>query len=157
MNVPLSLLFICLFSWPAESSIFSNNNPLKLLGKCISDHECKPTEFCDHTGLNPFGSCRLGYENKASCHFDRHCKSKVCHSFKCEGKRPVRDGPCTKDQHDECLPEQYCSKTAKYHCKDRKCKGACFKDYHCLSNNCSFFRCQKPVADQLSANFCVNN
>ena len=35
-------------------------NPLAMLGKCISDHECEATEFCDHTGINPIGSCKIG-------------------------------------------------------------------------------------------------
>ena len=131
-----------------------DRNPLKMLGKCVSDHECKPTEFCDHTGINPFGSCRVGYPDNAKCHFDRHCKSKYCHLLKCVGKKPVRDGPCTKNQHDECLPEQYCSKSLNNRCKDRKCKGWCKKDFHCLSGQCGFFRCKTLKNDQLSLNFC---
>jgi hypothetical protein len=52
------------------------NNPLKMLNKCISDKECKPLEYCEHSGINPFGSCHPGKDEKQSCVFDRHCKSK---------------------------------------------------------------------------------
>ncbi len=58
------------------------DNPLKMLNKCISDHECKSHEFCDHTGINPFGTCHVGKEANRSCMFDRHCASKQCHHLK---------------------------------------------------------------------------
>lgn len=38
----------------------SFSNPLKIFNKCISDHECKNDEYCDHTGINPIGSCKQG-------------------------------------------------------------------------------------------------
>ena len=123
-------------------------NPLK--GHCLTDKDCKQHEYCDHTGLNPIGSCKAGKENKEMCAFDRHCKSKVCHLLRCQARKPVRDGPCTKDQHDECLPEQYCSKTKKYICQDRKCSGFCSKDYHCVSNSCRLFYCKKSVNTTVS-------
>ena len=121
-------------------------NPLKFLNKCISDHECKKDEFCDHTGINPFGKCALGKDKGQTCMMDRYCRSKACHLLKCVATKPVRDGPCSKDHHDECLPEQYCSHDRKesFKCRDRRCTSACLKDAHCLSNNCSFFRCKKP-------------
>jgi hypothetical protein len=52
------------------------NNPMKLFNKCITDGECKPNEYCDHSGINPFGSCHMGKEINEKCVFDRHCKSK---------------------------------------------------------------------------------
>lgn len=121
-------------------------NPLKFMGKCLSDHECKTNEFCDHTGINPFGSCKVGKEVKESCILDRYCKSKHCHLMRCVPRKPVKDGPCSKDQHDECIATQYCShKENIYKCRDRNCTGACIKDAHCLSNKCSFFMCKKPT------------
>ncbi|CAF0893184.1 unnamed protein product [Brachionus calyciflorus] len=82
-------------------------NPLKFLGKCISDHECKSYEYCDHIGINPFGSCKEGRELNQKCVFDRHCKTKYCHLLKCVKRKPIRDGPCS--DHTECIQEQYCS------------------------------------------------
>jgi hypothetical protein len=120
-------------------------NPLKLFGKCVGDNECKTHEFCDHTGINPIGSCKVGKEVSKSCVFDRHCASKNCHLLKCVARKPVKDGPCTKDKHDECIPSQYCShKENVYKCRDRSCHGMCSKNAHCLSNNCSFLICKKP-------------
>jgi hypothetical protein len=142
------------------------NNPFKLLGKCISDHECKPIEYCDHNGINPIGSCKVGKESDKSCLLDRYCQSKNCHHLKCVARKPVKDGnkinklfiffnstltkinlkgPCVKDQHTDCLEDQYCSKKDnEYRCKDRRCSGVCIKDAHCLSNNCRFLICKKP-------------
>ena len=127
----------------------SMQNPLKLMGKCISDHECKTHEYCDHTGINPFGSCKQGKETNHTCVFDRHCKTKNCHLLKCVTKKPVKDGVCTKDTHSECIPEQYCHHEIKnkkdfYKCINRKCSGFCSKDAHCIANKCKFLRCEKP-------------
>lgn len=157
MKLFVSALLVSLVCIQANAFL-GVKNPLKAFGKCISDSECKSNEFCDHTGINPIGDCKIGYPDNSKCTFDRHCKSKVCHLFKCVGKKPVKDGPCTKDYHNECLPEQYCSKSKDYHCKDRKCKGFCLKDYHCISGSCrkSFFsRCEKPPKDSvLATNLC---
>jgi hypothetical protein len=118
---------------------------LNMLNKCITDKDCKPQEYCDHHGINPIGSCKQGHETNHSCVFDRHCRSKICHLLKCVNKKPVKDGPCTENHHEECLPTQYCSHQSKaYQCKDRKCSGLCGKDAHCLSNDCSVFKCKKP-------------
>ena len=70
-------------------------NPLKFLGKCLQDKECKPIEYCEHQGINPIGSCKIGKESNQTCVFDRHCKSKICHHLKCRLKKPVKDGPCS--------------------------------------------------------------
>lgn len=123
-----------------------SKSPLKFFGKCISDSECKPNEYCEHSGINPFGSCKIGKENKQSCVFDRHCRSKICHHLKCTSKKPVKDGVCSKDQHEECIAEQYCHhvKKEEYKCINRKCSGLCIKDAHCLSKNCSLLHCKKP-------------
>ena len=116
-----------------------------LFNKCITDHDCKAHEFCDHTGINPFGSCRTGKELKSSCVFDRHCKSKHCHLMKCVAKKPVKDAPCAPNEHSECIQNQYCSHKEKtYRCRDRSCSGYCLKDVHCISNKCSLFKCKKP-------------
>ena len=146
-----------------STSVISSLNVLGLVGKCISDHECKPQEFCDHNGINPIGACRLGYPNDAKCHFDRHCSSKYCHKYKCIGKKPVRDGPCIKDQHEDCLPEQYCQEVGKlsHFCRDRKCSGLCFffKHHKCLSNKCTFFWCSSAVPEttriSVPEGFCI--
>ncbi len=45
------------------SCFLSSQNPLKLLGKCISDSECEANEFCDHTGLNPIGKCQSNLQS----------------------------------------------------------------------------------------------
>lgn len=123
-----------------------SKNPLKFIGKCLSDSECKKNEYCDHHGINPFGSCKAGKDNNQTCVMDRYCKSKVCHHLKCMARKPVKDGPCSKDQHQECIPEQYCHhvKKEEYICSNRKCSGLCGKDVHCLSNKCSLFHCKKP-------------
>ena len=60
-------------------------------------------------------------------------------------RKPVKDGPCTKDQHEECIENQYCSQSLGSKCKDRKCSGSCGHSYHCLSNKCTLFVCKKPV------------
>ncbi|CAF0925631.1 unnamed protein product [Brachionus calyciflorus] len=111
-----------------------------------SKNQQGPTdEFCDHTGINPIGSCKEGKKVNDSCVFDRHCRTKNCHLFKCVSRKPVRDGPCTEDTHSECIPEQYCSSREKtFKCRDRKCSGMCSKDAHCLSNKCSVLFCKKP-------------
>ena len=121
-------------------------NPLGLINTCITDSQCKKhDEFCDHTGLNPIGSCRQGYVNGGKCTFDRHCRSKQCHSRRCVARKPVKDGPCSKEQHDECIESQYCShKDNVYKCRDRSYSGACTKSEHCLSNRCFFFKCRRP-------------
>jgi len=157
MKLLISAIFISVLCIQANAFL-GVKNPLKFLDKCITDSECKPNEYCDHKGVNPFGKCAVGYPDNEKCTFDRHCRSKNCHLFKCVGKALVKDGPCTKDHHDECLPEQYCSKSKKYHCKDRKCSGWCKKDFHCLSNNCrrsKFFRCEAPAKGSvLATNLC---
>ena len=77
-NLTLFLLFAIsttqIFGFSHNLREFSN--PLKLFNKCISDHECKNQEYCDHTGINPIGTCKLGNSNGHSCVFDRHCQSK---------------------------------------------------------------------------------
>lgn len=120
---------------------------VSLLGKCISDHECKFNEYCDHTGINPIGSCKLGKELGASCALDRYCQTKQCHVFKCMRRKPERDATCQAYQHEECVTEQYCAKQTKdsFKCIDRKCRGFfCVKSAQCLSNRCFFFWCMKP-------------
>lgn len=121
-------------------------NPLGLINTCITDSQCKKhDEFCDHTGLNPIGSCRQGYVNGAKCTFDRHCRSKQCHTRRCVARKPVKDGPCSKDQHDECIETQYCShKENIYKCRDRSYSGVCSKSEHCLSNRCFLLKCRRP-------------
>jgi hypothetical protein len=120
-------------------------NPLKLFNKCISDHECKTNEYCDHSGINPIGKCTIGKELKTSCMFDRHCQSKHCHLMRCVARKPVKDGPCAPNEHSECIPSQYCSSKQDTHkCRNRKCSGLCTKDAHCVSNKCSFLMCKKP-------------
>jgi len=59
--------------------------------------------------------------------FDRHCRSKYCHHFKCVGKAPVKDGKCSRDKHEDCIASQYCSHRKGDKCMDRKCSGACGK------------------------------
>lgn len=124
-------------------------NPLDVIKKCISDGDCKHhDEFCDHTGINPFGNCRKGYEVGTKCTFDRHCMSKHCHLMKCVNRKLVKDGPCSKDQHNECLESQYCAKDTTYKCKDRVSSGWCSQHSQCLSNKCCwFFRCKQPNKD----------
>lgn len=125
-------------------------NPLELFNKCISDHECKPAQFCDHNGVNPIGSCVPGYPLGQSCHFDRHCASKYCHNYKCVAKKPLRNGPCQKNQHQQCLPDQYCKNSF---CADRMCSGWCTNRKYCMSNKCCMFRCTKP-SKEMNEQFC---
>ena len=103
-----------------------------------------------------FDSFYNSYPNDAKCHFSRHCKSKKCKLLRCVPKKLVRDGPCNKHQHDECLPEQYCKGSR---CHDRKCYGFCWwNNNQCLSGRCRwYFRCSAPPNNQLSANFCQLN
>lgn len=59
MNIKMKIVF--LFGILALQCVSINtSSPLKFLGKCISDHECEKTEFCDHIGINPIGECRIG-------------------------------------------------------------------------------------------------
>jgi hypothetical protein len=37
----------------------SASNPLKFLGKCFTDSECKKQEYCDHHRFG-FGECKIG-------------------------------------------------------------------------------------------------
>ena len=55
--------------------------------------------YCNHTGFNPLGSCEKGKELGSACIRDTYCKSQNCHLLKCVKRKPVKDGPCTKDQH----------------------------------------------------------
>lgn len=122
-------------------------NPLDVLKTCLTDSQCKEhEEFCDHTGINPIGSCRVGYELGAKCHFDRHCKTKHCHLTRCVSRKPVKDGLCSKNQHDDCIESQFCAKSGSvFKCKDRMCSGWCCRHSQCLSNKCSWlFRCTQP-------------
>ncbi len=125
------IILACFFILSVSASMF---------GKCIQDKECKSNEYCDHKWPNPIGECKVGTKNGDKCVLDRHCTSKVCHTFKCVGRRPVKDGPCQKNSHDECLPEQFCNKDK---CKDRKCNGWCKQSYECMSGKCELFRCKK--------------
>lgn len=71
--------------------------------------------------------------------------------MKCVARKPVKDGPCSKDKHEECLESQYCSaKDNTLKCRDRKCSGICTKDAHCTSNKCTILFCKEP------ANGCKN-
>lgn len=139
----LALILVVIVAMIASISCF---NPLGILNTCVTDSQCKKhDEFCDHTGLNPIGECKMGYSNGVKCHFDRHCRSKNCYSRKCVPRKPEKDGPCSKDQHDECIESQYCShKENIYKCRDRSYSGACTKSQHCLSNKCLFFKCRRP-------------
>lgn len=123
-------------------------NILGAINKCVSDGDCKHhDEFCDHTGINPFGTCRKGYEVGQKCTFDRHCMSKHCHLMKCVARKPVKNGPCSKDQHHECIESQYCAigSDKKFKCQDRTCSGWCSTHSQCMSNKCCwFFRCKQP-------------
>lgn len=123
-------------------------NPFGVLKTCITDSQCKNHEdFCDHTGINPIGTCRAGYPNGAKCTFDRHCRSKNCSSRRCVGRKPVKDGPCSKDQHIECIDSQYCSSrsdSGAFMCRDRSYSGACVHSEQCLSRKCLFFKCRRP-------------
>ena len=38
---------------------FAANNPLKFLGKCLTDSECKQQEYCDHHRFG-IGECKIG-------------------------------------------------------------------------------------------------
>ena len=102
----------------------------------------KAHKFCDHTGINPFDSCRTDKELKSSCVFDRHCKSKHCHLIKCVAKKPVKD-LCAKralGMHTESILH----KQKTYRFDDRSCSGYCLKDVYCISNKCCLFKCKKP-------------
>jgi hypothetical protein len=143
----LSLSFTTVkpYSWYDQREI---KNPLKLFGKCVSDHECEFNQYCDHTGINPVGACKIGAEDRQSCVLDRYCRSKNCNLFKCLPRDRVRDGKCYDADHNQCVSEQYCShiKEKSYNCKNRKCHGSCTKDAHCLTNVCRLFRCKRPQA-----------
>ena len=137
MKIIIILLFLTLIS-----AIYSLDLKEKrsFLGKCVLDNDCKKNEYCDHKLPNPIGACKIGYKNGDACAFDRHCSSKYCHLLKCVSRKPVRNGPCEKSNHNECIPEQYCSKDK---CKDRKCSGWCAHSFECLSGKCEFMRCQR--------------
>ena len=157
MKILLSIFILAACNIFQTSAFLLGNkgdSPLKLLGKCISDHECEETEYCDHSGINPFGSCKIGYADGQKCHVNRHCKSKYCSLRKreCIGKKLVRDGPCRYKQDDDCFTEQFCWKLK---CIDRKCDGWCWYNKSCLSKNCRwFFRCEPSKDNALTANFC---
>lgn len=144
------IYFACIV--PRTDSI----NPLGILNSCVTDSQCKKhDEFCDHTGINPIGSCRTGYPNGARCTFDRHCGSKNCNSRRCVARKPIKDGPCSKDQHLECIETQYCStrsdKGSGLRCRDRSYSGACIHSEQCLSRKCLFFKCRRPKDPKLAA------
>lgn len=118
---------------------------------CATDSECKnEDEFCDHTGINPIGSCRLGYANGQTCGFDRHCMSKMCHFFKCVAVKPVKDALCSKDHHEDCIESQYCvldKQIDRYKCVDRICSGWCNYSAKCMSNSCAWYLRCKPTSN----------
>jgi hypothetical protein len=134
-------IFIFIFTLVATTLSFDLvKEKRSILGKCVMDTDCKKNEYCDHKFPNPIGECKIGHKNGDTCAFDRHCSSKNCHFLKCVGRKPVKNGPCEKNNHSECIPEQYCSKDK---CKDRKCSGWCAHSFECLSGKCDFLRCQR--------------
>jgi len=55
-------VFVLLILVLKVSCFVGSGNPIKLLGKCITDSDCAANEFCDHTGLNPIGKCQSKQE-----------------------------------------------------------------------------------------------
>lgn len=128
----------------------SNGASIKsVINVCFKDSECgDKAKFCDHHFPNPMGSCAKKHKNGEKCTFDRHCMSDKCNWNKCVASKPKKDGPCSKEQHHECIDSQYCS--SQNRCKDRHANGGgCIKDQHCMSNKCSLFKCK---ASQTSNN-----
>lgn len=115
-----------------------------VLGVCSIDSHCKNSaQYCDHKAPNPVGKCKAKHRNSEHCLFDRHCMSNKCNWTKCVSNRPTKDGLCSKGEHYECIDSQYCGKNNR--CKNRHPPGStCVKSAECLSNRCSFFKCQKP-------------
>lgn len=142
MKIILVLTFLASLIYSTQSSALS------IFKTCAVDSNCdsKKDEFCDHKGVNPIGTCTKRHKVGSKCNFDRHCASKNCNWSKCVARKPKKDGPCTKEQHTDCIETQYCSKNK---CTDRKLSGTCTKSAECMSNKCSVFTCQKyePLKD----------
>ncbi len=102
-------------------------------------------EYCNHTGINPIGTCTKRKDLGHICIRDAYCLSLNCYLLKCVSRKPIKGGTCSKNQHQECIEKQYCSQSAGYKCIDRKCSGMCHHNYHCESNQCSFFKCKLPI------------
>jgi hypothetical protein len=139
------IAFICLVyvdSYDATSYRFSRNSNIRT---CYTANDCLKNEFCvrfrKYSNLH---KCRLKINDGLGCYNDNHCLSNHCHRFKCIGKQIGSDvspyGRC--DKHEDCRFEQYCSNLK---CKDRQREGWCSNDGQCLSNHCSYFRCNDPV------------
>ena len=69
----------------------------------------------------------IGKDNGHTCLSKSNCRSKHCHHFKCVAKKPTKDGKCSRNNHEECVENQYCSKSKGDKCMDRKCSGFCGK------------------------------
>jgi hypothetical protein len=119
-----------------------------LLGtnQCLNHSECRRTDYCDKSFLNPIGKCVLGKEDGGLCK-DRHkCISKHCALFQCKSRKLVKDGSCKESAH--CFDTQYCDNTKT--CVDQKCNGPCTHDEQCVSNKCNFLRCAQSTARNCS-------
>lgn len=139
LTILISFLIVVLaVSYSRGASINS------VINVCVQDSQCKDkAKFCDHHFPNPVGACAKKHKNGDKCSFDRHCMSDKCNWNKCVANKPKKDGPCSKEQHHECIDSQYCSSHNK--CKDRSATGGCTKDAHCLSHKCSLFKCKHPT------------
>jgi hypothetical protein len=111
-----------------------------LLGKCLSNSNCKSTEYCDRELLSPLGECKQGLENGKACLKNSICASKRCSLFRCVERNKFKDGQCK--MHQDCPNDQYCNDDT---CLDRKCRGFCKLDAECMSNQCHLFRCVRDV------------
>ncbi|CAF0855049.1 unnamed protein product, partial [Brachionus calyciflorus] len=143
-NLSFFLLIIAL-GQQAKSTSIRRGIDLLPGGTCLTDSNCRSSEYCNHKLINPFGECVKGDDEGSKCLMDRYCASKQCSFFTCKKRIQVKDGPCKKSA--DCLDTQYCDEIKGRddlnQCFDRKCTGSCRKDSQCMSDKCHFFTCTK--------------
>lgn len=114
--------------------------------KCLTDSQCRSSEYCNRNFPNPFGECIQGDSEGKGCIMDRYCASKKCSFFKCKKQILIKDGPCKRSA--DCLDSQYCDDIEGRklrQCFDRKCTGSCRKNSQCMSDKCHFFTCTRDT------------
>lgn len=140
-NLKTLLFLVFLVDFSYGSSVAKRG----LIGeRCLTDSQCRSSQYCSHSFLNPLGECIQGDEEGKRCVMDRYCASKKCSFFKCKKQILVKDGPCKRSA--DCLDTQYCDDIKGRdlrQCFDRKCTGSCKKDSQCMSDKCHFFTCTR--------------
>ena len=134
-------MFICIIGTNATDNLIKFN-----LKKCEQHNDCNFDEFCDLYSfwmrIKEGGKvCIKKIKDSNSCSgYNYQCLSHHCHWFNCVSKQignKNSNGTCNTSE--DCKFEQFCQNEK---CVNRKKYGWCSSDKQCLSNHCSFFKCE---------------